>query len=287
MSNMLFAHKNEVDDATSLAASSAVSGMPASYLQDAQRSLLWRSTAAGSQTIDVTLASDAEPIEVFALVDHNITLAGTVQVQAWTDALGGASEVYNQTLQPYQPVYGYGDLAYGSGLFGGFDTYVSGVSIAEAREVLRPILLKKITPAITARYWRVTFSDAGLSYYQAGRLWLGPAFTPTRNFGYGASLELETRTRRIESRGGQDYSNPRPMRTIINLSMEHAPDEDRDRLWLYYRRLGDSTPFIISLLPDGGYAQESTTFYVGFQRLRSSWQSYQGSQLPMTIREVL
>lgn len=287
MSNMLFAHKNEVDDATSLAASSAESGMPASYLQDAQRSLLWRSTAAGTQTLDVTLASDAEPIEVFALVDHNVTLAGTVQVQAWTDSLGGAAEVYNETLQPYQPVYGYGDLAYGSGLYGGFDTYVSGVSIAEAREVLRPILLQTISPAITARYWRITFSDVGLSYYQAGRLWLGPAFTPQRNFGYGAYQELETRTRRIESRGGQYYSNPRPMRTVISLSLEHAPDDDRDRLWLYYRRLGDSTPFILCLLPDGGYAQDATTFYVVFDRLRSAWQSYQGSQLPMTIKEVL
>lgn len=286
MSNMVFLQRNEVDDGT-VAASSAVSGMPVTNIQDAQRSVLWRSTAVGAQTIDITLSSEAEAIGAFALVNHNITLAGTVRVQGWSDALGGATSVCDETLQPYVPVTGYGSAGYGVDLYGGFQDYVNGVTVARAREVLRPILLHTISPAVTALYWRITFSDAGLAYYQAGRVYLGPTFTPIRNFGYGAAREVESRTRRIESRGGQYYSNPRDNRTVLNLSLEHAPNDDRDKLWMHYLRLGDHTPFIVCLLPDGGYLQEATTFYAVFDKLRSGWQSHNGAQLSITIKETL
>lgn len=270
--NALFLMENSVDRAT-LSASSSAGTMPVTNLQDPQRTTVWRSSAAGTQSIDITLPADAPPNQAFALVDHNVSISGTVRLQGWTDALGGANQVFDQTIQTYQPVYGYGQQAYGADLYGGYSDYIAGLSIGEARSVLRPILLLPIAPALAALYWRVTFNDAGLSYYQAGRIYLGPSWEPLVNFSWGSTLRRELRSRRVESRAGQYYSNPRTNRAVSEFKFEWLSQGDRDRLWISQMRLGDSEPFVLSLLPIGGWDQDSTTFYgtfdeMSFERIR-------------------
>ena len=172
--NLAFLFDNEADRAV-VTASSAAAGLPAENLLDPQRSLVWRSTNGASQVLDITLASDGDPVQTFALVDHNLTLAGTLQLQGWTDAIAGSTLAFDETLQPYPPVYGYGGQAYGIGLYGGYEGSILGLSPADAIAVLRPIALLLLDPAVTVCYSRVTLSDGGLPYYQAGRLYRAPA----------------------------------------------------------------------------------------------------------------
>lgn len=271
--NALFLMDNWADRAT-LAASSSAAAMPVSNLQDPQRTTVYRSGAGGTQTIDITLPADAPPIQTFALVDHNVSISGTVRLQAWTDALGGAVQVFDQTIKTYTPVYGYGQQAFGADLYGGYSQYVAGLSLGEALSVLRPILVASVAPALTALYWRVTLNDVALSYYQVGRLYLGPSWEPLVNYSWGSTLRRESRTRRIESRAGQYYSNPRTDRTIAEFKFEWLSQGDRDRLWISLMRLGDSEPWILCLLPVGGWEQDSTTFYgtfddLSFERIRA------------------
>lgn len=261
--------------------------MPATNLQDPQRTVMYRSAAGGVQTVDIVLAPDEEQVQAFALVDHNLTLAGTVQIEAWDDAIGGTNLVLNTTLQSYQPTYGYGVPAYGSGLYGGYDIYVNGLSIADARAVLRPILMTQIAPALNARYWRITLNDPGLTYYQAGRVYLGPGWSPSVNFSFGSTKSRQNRTRRRESRGGQYYGNPRTDRTILQFSLDWLNDADRDRLWITHMLLGKTTPFILVQRPVGGYEQESTTFYGVFDQLTLRQAFAGNATAPVQFQEVL
>ncbi len=248
---------------------------------------MYRTTAGGVQTIDITLAPDEDQVQAFALVDHNLTLSGSVKLEAWTDAHDGAQQVLNLTLQPYQPTYGYGSLPYGEGLYGGFDIFISGLSIADARAVLRPILMAQIAPALTVPYWRVTLSDVGLSYHQSGRLYLGPGWSPKVNYSFGSGRSRQNRTRRRESRGGQYYGNPRTDRTILNFSLDWLDNADRDRLWITHMLLGKNKPFILVQRPIGGYEQESTTYYGVFDQL-TLHQAFAGNATaPIQFQEVL
>jgi len=285
--NAMLLHDNSVDRAV-VSASSEVVTMPVSNLQNQQRTEMWRSAATGSQVIDITLAAGEAQVQAFALVDHNLTLAGTVQIEAWNDALGGVDQVLDSTLQPYQPVYGFGDELFGEGLFGGYDIYIGGLSIADARSVLRPILMLQIAPSLSARFWRITISDPVVTdYYQAGRIYLGPAWQPTVNFSWGSTKVRENRTRRKESRGGQYYGNKRVGRTILKFDLNWLINSDSDRLWITNMLLGNDTPFILVQRPVGGYEQESTTYYGVFEQL-SLQQVFQGnSKAPLEFREVL
>jgi len=279
-------HNNAVDRAV-IAASSEVAAMPVVNLQDLQRTVVWRSSVTGSQNIDITLAADEDQVQAFSLVDHNLTLSGTVQIQAWNDALGGLDRVLNTTLQPYQPVYGYDANLYGEGLFGGYDIYINGLSIADAREVLRPILTSQIAPALSARYWRITINDISLSYYQAGRIYLGPAWQPATNFSWGAKKSRDSRTRRRESRGGQFYSNPQTNRTLIDFNLDWLTDADRDQLWIINSSLGDYTPLIVVQKPVGGYEQESSTLYGVFDSLTLQQAFLNNAVAPINFLESL
>lgn len=284
--NVMLLHNNAVDRA-SIVTSSEVSSMPVTNLQDLQRSVVWRSAANGSQTIDITLAANEDQVQAFALVDHNLTLSGTVKIEAWSDAINGAVKVLDTTLQPYQPVYGYGDQLYGAGLYGGYDIYVNGVSIANARDILRPILMAQISPALSVRYWRITLNDSSVNYYQAGRIYLGPAWQPTTNFSWGSAREKEHRTRAKESRGGQTYSNPRPGRTLIDFDFQWLLDAERDQLWIIASVLGDYTPFIIVMKPVGGYEQESSTLYGVFESLPLRQEAENKAAAPAKFKESL
>lgn len=284
--NVMLLHDNQFDRAAVSATSETVA-MPATNLQDPQRTILYRSAAIGTQNIDITLAPDEGQVQAFALVDHNLSLAGTVRLQAWSDALGGANQVLDTTLQPYEPTYGYGVQLYGEGLYGGYDIYINGLSIADARSVLRPILMTQIDPAITVRYWRITLEDAGVNYYQAGRVFLGPAWQPEVNFSWGSSRARQQRTRQVESRGGQLYGNPRTGRTVLQFSLDWLTNTDRDRLWITYMLLGQSTPFILVQRPVGGYEQESSTYYGVFDQF-SLRQAFKGNAAsPITFNEAL
>ena len=283
---IMLLHDNQVDRAV-LTASSEAAAMPVTNLQDPQRTVMYRSAQGGVQSIDITLAADEDQVQAFALVDHNLTLSGTVTLEAWSDAIGGATQVLNQTLQPYQPTYGYGALPYGEGLYGGFDIFISGLSIADARSVLRPILMAKISPALTARYWRITFNDPTVSYYQCGIAYLGPGWSPQENFSFGSLRSRQNRTRRRESRGGQYYGNPRTDRTILSFSLDWLTDSDRDRIWIIHMLLGKNKPFILVQRPIGGFEQESTTYYGVFDQL-SLRQVFAGnSNAPIKFQEVL
>lgn len=283
---VMLLHDNQFDRAA-ISASSAVASMPVTNLQDPQRTIMWRSTAVGLQTIDITLAAGEGQTQAFALVDHNLSLAGTVRLQAWSDALGGASQVLDTTLQPYQPTYGYGEQLYGDGLYGGYDIFFNGLSIADVRAVLRPILMAQISPALNVRYWRVTISDVSLLYYQAGRVFLGPAWQPAVNFSWGSNKAREQRTRRVTARGGQYYGNPRTGRTQLQFNLDWLDDADRDRLWITYMLQGRDTPFILVMRPVGGYEQESSSFYGVFDQFSLRQAFLNNAAAPIAFEEVL
>lgn len=282
-----FLFNNQIDRA-SVAASSEAAAMPASNLLDPQRTVAWRSAAGGSQSLDITCQDGEEPVGAVAILDHNLTLEGSIRIQAWIDALDGAALVLDQTYQPYEPVRLCGEGLCGEGLCGGFDAFAHGLGLTEGRGILRPILLLFLVATVEARYFRLTFDDAALSYCQAGRVFLGPVFQPDHNFNFGWERRRGGQEGFfVRSRGGQKYGNPGASQAFLRLPFHHLTEDDRNRFWIVAHQLGEQTPFLVCLKPEGGWEQESTTFYVYFSPVAITQGNFAFEQTGLDLEEAL
>lgn len=80
--------------------------------------------------------------------------------------------------------------------------------------------------ALSARYCRIDVSDASLSYIDIGRAYVGPLWTPSRNFSYGAGtgfMDLSTKTRSV---GGQVHTQQRPRPRRFSLAFNFMTEAD-------------------------------------------------------------
>jgi len=278
-SNVLFLWDNAADRGT-VSASSEVAAMPATNLQGPQRSDVWRSSGASPQQIDITLdANELSPIGAIALVDCNISPAGTVKAQGWADGFG-VGDTVSVEIEPWDVMYGYGVGGYGVGGYG-------GVADTKTQMLLRPIFFVPLGDWYDYRYWRITLTDTSLTYLQAARVYVGSIWQPSVNMNYGWKLGREPGSRFITSRGGQKYGNPRPGANYLDLSLDWLSDSDRDDLWLQYLALEDHSPFIVCAKPDGVIQRITTAMYATFDPVELTHTNYQTAATRLRIMEAL
>lgn len=207
MNRAILAWENHADTA-SIIPSSEVSSLPAANLTDTQVSKPWRTATAGGPTLLVDI-QDTKNVGVIALVRCNLTPAGQIRVRASNsdpDALTG--------------------LVYDSGT-------------VNARVERRFGLLVHILPdgGKNAQYWRITLSDTGLDYFEAGRLFVGPAWSPSINYSYGwrqGYIDLSKRTR---ARGGQVYVDANKTYRYFNVTFDYLTKAEAEDALLELDRL--------------------------------------------------
>lgn len=283
MSNALFLLDNAVDVAQ-IAASSAVATGPVTNIQNQQRTRIWRSGFGSASYLQITLASAVTTSHV-AIVDVNLTVAGTIRVRAWTDAIGGATLVADVTLtpgvytDPLQPLLPYGQGNFNVGTFGAFSDY--------AALNTRNVTLFTMPANITARYWQIDFSDSNTSYQQCGRVVMSNALVFTNNLDYSWTGTREERSSFRESLGGQIYSQPRDSRLHLAGSFDYLTDSERTTMLKYMQRFGFRRPLIYSMYPENTDQGLTTTMYGRFVNASVSGVLLNQNKFPFEIAEAL
>lgn len=224
MTNAILAWDNHVDrDNVVITPSSEVSTLPGSHLIDPHVSKPWRSTGEAPQTLTIDL-DDQRDVAIVALIGTNLTASSTWRIQASTsDPTMGEDEVY--------------------------DSGVVSTGI-DPRYGLCFLRLPDDIP-VTARYWLITLDDPNLTYLQAGRLFIGPSYIPSRNYSYGWHLGYVDLGKRTRSRGGQFFIDRNARFREATLTFELIDEDDAFEAMLEIERVcGTTTDVLVVGKPD-------------------------------------
>jgi hypothetical protein len=139
-------------DAADLSASSEVSTLPATNLQDPRPTRIWRAEGASNESVVFDLGQAASAT-LAVLLEHNLTSNATVLLQA------NGSDSWD-------------DPAF------------------ESELLWHEQIIIKFFAATSYRYWRLAIADAANpdGFIQAGRFWLGNYFQPERDFSRDFSI---------------------------------------------------------------------------------------------------
>jgi len=172
---MKIAWINRFDSAT-VDAGNQVSSLPVQNLQNEQVAIKWQTASGINSThilIDMTAVVD---IDCLALVGTNFTSAVTFRIRGSnTDNTAVAGEVADTGT-------------------------LSGMVSSNYRNFYYAFSATK-----TARYWRIDIEDTSLNYLRAGRLFMGPAWSPSKEMNFGWSIAYTDSSKVTRSQGGQLY----------------------------------------------------------------------------------
>lgn len=207
MGNLSLAYANLADDAASIVASSALTLAPASRLQNPHVARKWRTEGGASAFLIIDLGGSYS-VDTFALLgmsglfgstERNLSSAAVTRVRlSSADTSGQAGDVFDSTSAAGRIDEGYGALI---------------VLMDEAE---------------SGRYVRIDFSEAGASFLEAGRLFIGTRHEFEVNFAPGWSRAYVDRTRKTEGRGGQVFMDVGESYRTIELNLEFVSEDERN-----------------------------------------------------------
>lgn len=176
-------------DAGAISASSEVGTLPASNVQQRHVSRPWRTLAGVNSAYLVLDLGSALACRLLGLMGTNLTAAATVRLRASNaDPAAVSSLLLDTGVIATTAKAGYGQSYH---------------AFTET----------------TARYWRLDISDASLSYLNIGRLFLGPAWSPSVNQEYGWGVSVIDPSRVDMSYGGQDIPDIRPQQRQLQFTL--------------------------------------------------------------------
>lgn len=264
----------------SIVASSAV--LPVANLLNPQRSKFWRSGLGPSSFLNISLQS-VIGIDFIALVDLNLTTAGSIDVTFFSDPAFTVQVGPTYTFAP--TVYVNPDAVaspYGSGPYG---VGAYGANSIQQQDGVKNITIFKFPQRVSAPYVRVHFTDPVGDYQQLGLLYLGQGLELPIEYGW----ERKNITRSVskESIGGQRYTQRREARVQITGVCEGISDELRTRLIIRLDEHLTDKPFIYSIYPEASNRGLTTTLYGRFDSQTVAGRYFNGNSFPFTIIEEL
>ena len=258
---------NRVFDAATLAASSAVASLPVTNLQDRLRKRVWRTTGPYAESVTANLgtpaAGESRPfINCVALINHNLTMAGTIRVQASATS-DFAALLLDETFDAWGDIIGAGEGGFGGYGFGGRLTPAELALVAP--DNVRVLYLAGTLEA--SGYWRVILDDPAnpAGYLQVGRLYLSYYDEARYSFAHPWSLGGIDLSSVTYTDGGQPWTDIKPFQTQLQFSWEGFAD--LDKYWLFFihiRRVGLAYDWIIDPFPEAVSARFFTTLYGRF-----------------------
>tara|TARA_Y100000310_G_scaffold341336_1_gene440163 strand:+ start:536 stop:1360 length:825 start_codon:yes stop_codon:yes gene_type:complete len=267
---------NSISDDITLTVTSAVSGYPATNMQNKQPSLKWRSTTDAAQTISGNF-SDDEMVGCVVLYNHNISAAGSIAVTLATNS-GFTTDVFTSTVDALDPTLGYGTQKYG------FDGY-GGYSETGWQQRFTIIWFT----AIARKYWKVVVTDTTNSdeYIQIGRLMVGD-YTPI-TYRYGAELGWREQTEVIRTRGGALRSDSRDPYRYTSVESTVLTDTEAADILEIFRAAGHRSDVLWSGFPENSdeYLERRHTMLGRLTDYSSNIKEDVGNALTFTIEEGL
>jgi hypothetical protein len=218
VANIRFCYSNNWSlAATTLAASSAATGLPATKTKDPDRTAVWRSL---SQTADQYISADlgaAAAATCCAIVNPRLQNSGSMKLQASTDGVSWSD-------------------------VGTFGTADSQTRIA----VL-------FFTSLSRRYWRVYSTNgngAVADYCELGYVMLGAFVEPSANVRVPVSVELVDPSIVDRSLDGQATVTQRTAYRMISLDFGEVPQADLQIVDALVAAVGSRLPFITVLDTD-------------------------------------
>jgi hypothetical protein len=231
--------RNLVDQAVSLAASSAADGYPVLALQDPQPTVRWKSTSAAAQQITATWAL---PVAATCLIlhNHNLTYRGQVSVIS-----GGVRQDY----PAWEPIHPFGQTPFGQTPVGGYPApaYMRGLAGGHTR------IIYLTTPILTNQaVFELTDADNPDGYLAVGRIFLGPMMQSPKVFISDHALDWQDKSEVTELDGGQDMSVLRKRVRSLDITFERLPEPFAlGALSDFLAQVGNSVPFFFDPFPFG------------------------------------
>lgn len=210
--------------AASVTSSSAATNYPVSNVQALPIGKSWRSTGKTSEWFEVDLGS-AQAINLFGIINHNISASGTVTVNAGSSAAPDGSQ--------YQLVLTYRAI----------DEF------------------SLLTATQTWRYWRFTFADATNAdgFIRVGYVVIGNATTPGFHWQWDSEFTDHYINVKRRSAGGVVYAEAIYGHVVIKFNFGPLTTADMKTLRaLYTGQRADATPvFVIpeQLVNDGYFGR--------------------------------
>ncbi len=204
-----FSYINHVDSG-GISASSEVSTLPVSNIQDPRPTKVWRSAGTSAEYLAVDLGS-AKSVSVATILCHNLSASAqpTLKAHSVDDDWGNAP--FSESLDHH------------------------------------PDLITKFFSTVAYRYWRLNFNDSSNpdGYIQIGRFWLGTYFQPERDFSRDFAIQRVDPSITVYSDAGSKTVCQRTPYRQLNLVFPSTEDkEEFDTLFNAVGREGDLLAFL-------------------------------------------
>jgi len=228
---MKIAWVNRFDDGA-VTAGSRVSSLPPENLQNPHLAVKWHSEGGVNNTHVVADLGASSTVDCVAAIGANLTASATLRVRASdTDSTGADGAKYDSG-------------ALNSVISDSYKNFYHSLS-----------------STITARYWRVDFNDSTLNNIRVGRLFIGPAWTPTKEMLFGWALTWADNSRRTKSRGGQSYIDLGPRFRILDFTLSFmGQSEMYNNAFELARRNGTNEDVLVIPDEDSSFLSEFSVF---------------------------
>lgn len=218
MANITLGYPNLFDQGN-LSGGIYTAGLPLAHLQ-------FRQLGRVARTEDATLEATQFVVDflarktfrVLALVNHSISFAGRWIIEASDDS-DFDTIIYTAIMDAWASLAGARWVA--SELAWHSNNFWRGTVSKDDAEGLTPIAFHIAPTDIQARYLRIRIIDTTNAdgYVQIGRVFVGPAWTPRINYGYGAGLAYEDPTTVDTSLGGAEYFDEREPYRVMRFTL--------------------------------------------------------------------
>ncbi|KAA0572266.1 hypothetical protein FZ983_32360 [Azospirillum sp. B21] len=251
VNNAIILYWNKADTATVTASSEA---LPANRVQDPRPGRVWRATGYTSESLTFDHGSSVDMTHG-AVVAHNLSAVGTIRCEV-ADVADFSTKLYDQTIEAWPPVSGFGSDRFGVSL-GGYPTLSSFADY-------RPFNMFDFGGTLAARYVRYTFtSSAASGNIQVGRIFTGIGYQPEVNFSYGWSSEWADPSELVETEASFFVIRRQKYR-VLRLSLENVPQtEALSALDDLKRIVGKSRDVLVVLFPGADLPTQYRTSIYG------------------------
>jgi hypothetical protein len=288
--NLVYAWRNHLLDAT-LTPSDEVAGCPAENLKKQKRGKSWMTETAEAAPFQKTLhieLPEAQLINFFALVEHNLTGDCTITIQGnSSDDFTGPVAYYEQIPALEAPI-GYGEGGYGYGGYGGYPPTIDGKAQAPRCHFLG---LDSDGNPPYYKYWLITIEVPSLEtidYTDIGVMFLGEYEESAVNYLYGLGQSIIDPSDIDDAYGDALIENNKEIYSEIDISISRLnTSEFQQRFLAFFYSTGRKRNFILMLDPYTALGRVEQSFYGRFiDRLGRSYDHHDSNTITMKFREV-
>lgn len=243
--------------------------LPLANLKDQLLKKVARSTdlAAASTTFIVNLGN-VVPVQIVALLAHNISVNGTIRVRGYADA-------------------GLTNCLYDSGSVRAWPFGFTADMVADYPSNW----IYPLPASYPVQYWQVDISDLTnpAGYVQLGRCWLGPVFAPVVPIVYGATLGYDIADEINEAIGAVDWVTIKSPRRRVAMTFPELTAAEKRTVLIMQKTMGKHGEFLWVM--DAGQDESEMLLQAFPARLYDvspfSFVDYNRNELPIGIREIV